>query len=353
MRGLRARRRTWRYVLRGPHRSPQTRRMPDPLLQQLQASLGTAYTLQRELGGGGMSRVFVAREEALQREVVVKVLTSDHVHEMSAERFAREIRVAARLQDPHIVPVLAAGTTSDGLPYYTMPFVRGQSLRARLGLGQVLLPEAVGILRDVARALSHAHAYGVVHRDVKPENVLLSDGTAVVTDFGIAKALADARTHGMPGRISKEATTTEIGKSVGTPAYMSPEQAAGDTVDRRADVYAWGLMAYELLAGRHPFASRATPQQLLAAQISEMPAREGMEERATPEPLTALVMRCLAKDPEQRPQSASELLAALNAIASDSFTSAARRPRSRRLVWWLVAIGLAIVVVVLLALRMR
>ena len=327
--------------------------MADPLLQRLQTSLGTAYTLERELGGGGMSRVFVAREEALQREVVVKVLTSDHVHEMSAERFAREIHVAARLQDPHIVPVLAAGTTSDGLPYYTMPFVRGQSLRARLGVGRVMLPEAVGILRDVARALSHAHAHGVVHRDVKPENVLLSDGTAVVTDFGIAKALADARTQGMPGRISTGATLTEIGKSVGTPAYMSPEQAAGDVVDRRTDVYAWGLIAYELLAGRHPFASRLTSQQLLAAQISETPEREVMEEHGTPDSLADLVMRCLAKDPEQRPQSASELLAALNAIASDSFTTTARRPRARLSARWLVGIGLAIAAVGAFALVVR
>src|SRR5215207_4654210 len=264
MRGLRARRRTWRYVLRGPHRSPQTRRMPDPLLQQLQASLGTAYTLERELGGGGMSRIFVAREEALQREVVVKVLTADQAQVLSAERFAREIRFAARLHDPHIVPVLAAGTTSDGLPYYTMPFVRGESLRARMAQGRVPLTEAVGILRDVARALSHAHGHGVVHRDIKPENVLFSEGTAVVTDFGIARAIADARAHLTGTRISAGATLTEIGTSLGTPAYMSPEQAAGDVIDERTDVYSWGLVAFELLTGAHPFADRGTSQQLIA-----------------------------------------------------------------------------------------
>jgi serine/threonine-protein kinase len=254
--------------------------MSDPLRDRLQTSLGTAYTLERELGGGGMSRIFVAREEALQREVVVKVL-ADQAQALSTERFAREIRFAARLQDPHIVPVLTAGTTSDGLIYYTMPFVRGESLRARMAHGRVPLAEAVGILRDVARALAHAHGHGVVHRDIKPENVLLGEGTAVVTDFGIARAIADARAHPTGARISAGATLTEIGTSLGTPAYMSPAQAAGDVIDERTDVYSWGLVAFELLTGAHPFADRATSQQLIAAQISELPPESALRAPAS------------------------------------------------------------------------
>src|SRR5690606_23924377 len=166
--------------------------MPE-LRQRLQASLGSAYTLERELGGGGMSRVFVADETALARKVVVKVLSPELAAGVSVERFNREIQVAARLQHPHIVPVLSAGEAG-GLPFYTMPFVEGSSLRARLGQGPLAITEAVGVLRDVARALAFAHARGVVHRDTKPDNVLLSEGSATVTDFGIAKANSAART---------------------------------------------------------------------------------------------------------------------------------------------------------------
>ena len=156
------------------------------LQDRLQTALGGAYTLGRELGGGGMAHVFVARDAALGRDVVVKVLSPELVQGLSAERFAREIRLVAALQEPHIVPVLAAATTADGLPYYTMPFVEGESLRHRLAEGRVPLAQAVAILRDVARALAYAHGRGIVHRDVKPANVLLSSGTAMVTEFGIA-----------------------------------------------------------------------------------------------------------------------------------------------------------------------
>ena len=158
--------------------------MPDLLRDQLQTTLGAGYTLGRELGGGGMSRVYVAREEALGRDVVVKVLAPELAEGLSAERFAREIRLVAALQEPHIVPVHAAGVTAEGLPWYTMPYVRGESLRARLTEGMVPLGEAVAILRDMATALDYAHGHGLVHRDIKPENVLLSGRTAVVTDFG-------------------------------------------------------------------------------------------------------------------------------------------------------------------------
>ena len=232
----------------------------DALRDQLQASLGDAYVLDRELGGGGMSRVFLAEEVRFRRTVVVKVLAPQLAAALSAERFEREISLAAALQEPHIVPVLTAGALADGLPYYTMPYVRGESLRARLTAGPVPLAEAVSVLRDVAKALSYAHTHGIVHRDVKPENVLLANGTAVVTDFGIAKAIHAAKTYAGGSADPATEALTSLGMSLGTPAYMAPEQAAGDEVDHRADIYAWGVMAYELLAARHPFANRTTAQ---------------------------------------------------------------------------------------------
>ena len=184
------------------------------LRDQLQRTLGTAYVLERELGGGGMSRVFVARETALGRTVVVKVLSPELAAGISVDRFRREIQLAAQLQHAHIVPVLAAGET-DGLPFYTMPFVEGQSLRTRLSRPPLPIAEVQSYLRDVARALAYAHARGVVHRDIKPDNVLVAGGSAVVTDFGVAKALSNARGD-MPG-----ATLTSVGTSLGTPAYMA------------------------------------------------------------------------------------------------------------------------------------
>src|SRR6266567_2519471 len=183
------------------------------LRDTLQATLGESYTFQRELGGGGMSRVFVATETRLKRTVVVKVLSPELAADVSAERFEREIQLAASLQQANIVPLLSAGDMP-GMPYYTMPFVDGESLRARLANGPPLsITESVGILKDVARALGYAHAHGVVHRDIKPDNVLLSRGTAVVTDFGIAKAISASRTA------AGTATLTQVGTSIGTPAY--------------------------------------------------------------------------------------------------------------------------------------
>ena len=294
--------------------------MPDLLRDQLQAALGGAYTLARELGGGGMSRVFLARDEGLSREVVVKVLMPELALGLMAERFAREVQLTARLQEPHIVPVLAAGTTTGGLPYYLMPFVAGESLRARMTGGPPTSQgEAVSILRDVAKALAYAHRHGAVHRDVKPENVLLCDGTAVVTDFGIAKAVAASTTQtaalltGDDGPVSGS-TLTRTGTSIGTPAYMAPEQAAGDAVDHRTDIYAWGVIAYELLAGRHPFAGKTSGQQFLAAHIAEEPLSLGVVRPDLPPALADLVARSMAKDPAERPQSAGEVVHALDAV---------------------------------------
>ena len=315
--------------------------MADSLRDQLQNSLGTAYTLERELSGGGMAHVYLARDETLGRAVVVKLLPIELGTGLSAERFAREIRVAAQLQDPHIVPVLNAGTTSEGLPYYTMPFVRGESLRSRLARGPLPIPEATSILGDVARALAYAHGNGIVHRDIKPENILLAGDTAVVTDFGIAKAVGEARAHeAAPGAL------TELGTSLGTPAYMAPEQAAGDAVDHRADLYAWGVVAYELLAGRHPFAEKSTARQLIAAHIGSAPPSLQVSRADVPPALAALVMRCLEKERDRRPESAEAIVASLRAGEGHA------RPPRRGL---LAAAGIAIAVVIgaLLLVRTR
>ena len=287
------------------------------LRQQLQQTLGTTFTLERELGGGGMSRVFVADETRLGRKVVVKVLTPELTASISADRFEREIRLAASLQQANIVPLLSAGET-DGLPYYTMPYVEGESLRQRLAsTGAMPIGEAIHVLRDVARALAYAHDHGIVHRDIKPDNVLLSGGAAVVTDFGIAKALSAARTN------AEGATLTQIGTAIGTPAYIAPEQAAGDPdVDHRADIYSFGCMAYELLAGRSPFADR-TPQRMMAAHMAEPPRPVSEYRPDVPEPLARMVMQCLEKDVSARPQSASALMTALDAASTSGASHSA------------------------------
>src|SRR5687768_14956029 len=258
-----------------------------------------------------MSRVFVATEASLGRRVVVKVLPGATGGSVSIERFKREIQLAARLQHAHIVPLLTAGD-SEGLPYFTMPFVEGESLRVRLARGGELpVAEGMRILREVAAALANAHDKGIVHRDIKPDNVLLSGGAAMVTDFGVAKAL-DASTDSASG------TMTSLGIALGTPAYMSPEQAAASpNIDARADIYAWGIMAYELFAGRPPFSGRS-PQAILAAQVGEAPEHVLKLRPTLPPPLAALIMRCLEKHAADRPQTAGEIIHTLDAITTPS-----------------------------------
>ncbi|MFI5244730.1 MAG: protein kinase, partial [Gemmatimonadales bacterium] len=263
-----------------------------------------------------MSRVFVAHEAALGRTVALKVLSPELAAGISIERFKREIQVAARLQHPHVVPVLSAGE-ADGLPYYTMPFVQGESLRARLARGPLPIDETIAILRDVARALEYAHGEGVVHRDIKPDNVLIAGSSATVTDFGIAKALSASR------KAEAGATLTSIGTSLGTPAYIAPEQAAGDAnVDHRADIYSFGCMAYELLAGRTPF-DGMTPQRMFAAHMSTVPESVLEYRPDAPPALAALVMQCLEKEPSARPQSAGEVLRLLHSVTSSGGRDAA------------------------------
>ena len=279
------------------------------LADRLQASLGDAYRIDRELGGGGMSHVFVAQETALGRQVVIKVLPPEMAASVNLERFRREIQLAASLQHPHIVPLLAAGQVGD-LFYYTMPLVSGESLRAKLAReGELPVGEAIRILRDVVDALAYAHARGVVHRDIKPDNVLISGQHAVVTDFGVAKAMSAA---------SGSSSLTSLGVALGTPAYMAPEQAAADpNVDHRADLYALGAMAYEMLCGRPPF-SGMSPQQVLAAHVTLPPAQLSGQRSSVPPALNALVMRCLEKKPADRVQSAAEMLTQLQAMATPS-----------------------------------
>ena len=286
------------------------------LRSQLQSTVAPHYTIERELGGGGMARVFLATEQRLGRRVVIKVLRPELAAEVSTKRFEREIRLAASLQQANIVPVLSAGET-DGLPHYIMPFVEGRALRDRLGSAEPLsLADSVSILRDITRALAYAHEHGVVHRDIKPENVLLSGDAAVVTDFGIAKAIATAKVSDEGGERRNESTVTTAGTSVGTPAYMAPEQIAADpSIDHRADLYAFGCVAYELLSGKPPFESESL-HGLYAAHLADEPVPVSERNPAIPPDLAALVMRCLEKNPDHRPQTAREMLPVLESTTS-------------------------------------
>ena len=279
------------------------------LLSRLQSVLGETYRIERELGGGGMSRVFLAEETRLGRLVVIKVLPPEMAADVNVERFEREIQLAAKLQHPHIVPLLTAGSDGD-LLYYVMPYIEGESLRAKLAReGELPVGEAARILREVLDALACAHAHGVVHRDIKPDNVLLSGRHAVVTDFGVAKAVSAS---------TAESTLTSMGIALGTPAYMAPEQAAADPhVDHRADIYAAGALAYEMLCGRPPF-SGPTPQAVLAAHLTKVPDPVAVHRDTVPPGMAEMIMRCLQKKPADRWQNAEDLLPQLDAVLTPS-----------------------------------
>ncbi|MDX2184082.1 MAG: serine/threonine-protein kinase [Gemmatimonadaceae bacterium] len=292
--------------------------MTPSLRDQLSALLGHTYRIERELGGGGMARVFLADEIALGRSVVLKVLAPDVAGTIDADRFRREITFAATLNHPHLVPLLTAGEVN-GVPYYTMPFVRGRTLRDRLLQGGALpLAEAVSIFRDVLTAVAYAHRNGVAHRDLKPENILLSEGGAIVADLGIAKAIGASTGGG-----ARDATSA--GVVLGTPAYMAPEQATADpAADQRVDIYAVGAVMFEMLAGRPPF-NEGTSTEIMRAHVHQPTPDVRTARSDLPEPLAALVTECLAKRPSDRPQMADDVLKRLDAIGA--------APTAQHMVW--------------------
>jgi serine/threonine-protein kinase len=277
-------------------------------LARLRTALANRYTIERELGAGGMATVYLAEDLKHDRRVAVKVLRPELAAALGPDRFPREIRILARLQHPHILPLLDSGE-ADGFLFYTMPYVEGESLRERIDReGALPVPEAVRILREVTDALASAHSAGVLHRDIKPGNVMLSGRHALVMDFGVAKAVTAAGGD----------TLTTVGVAVGTPTYMSPEQATASTdVDARSDIYALGILAYEMLTGHPPFAGRSA-QATLSAQVLEKPRLITETRAAVSQPLGEFVMRCLEKTPADRWQTTEELVPLLEALATPS-----------------------------------
>jgi eukaryotic-like serine/threonine-protein kinase len=272
------------------------------LREQVQAQLGASFTVERELAGAGMSRVFVAHDASRGRREVVKILPPDLASGVSLTRFEREIHLAAQLKHPNIVPLLRTGD-ANGLPYYTMPFVEGESLRDRLKRElQLPIDEAVRIACEVAGALDYAHRHDIVHRDIKPENVLLDEGHAVVADFGIGRAIT---------RASDVDPITLAGMAVGTPQYMSPEQAAGEReIDGRSDIYSLGCVLYEMLAGEPPFTGRSAQAIIAKRFAGAVPSIRVVRPEVAPE-LEGAVMRALALAPENRFQTGAEFAEAL------------------------------------------
>ncbi len=311
-------------------------------IDELKAALADRYRIESEIGRGGMATVYLAQDLRHNRQVAVKVLRPDLAAALGHDRFLREIEIAANLTHPHILPLYDSGE-ADGFLYYVMPYIKGSTLRDRIEKeGELPVTESVRIMKEVADALSFAHQQGVVHRDIKPDNIMLSGRHAMVTDFGVAKAVSEAT-----GRNQ----LTTAGVALGTPAYMSPEQATADQhVDHRSDIYALGAVGYELLTGRAPFIGK-TPQAVLAAHVTEQvdPVSKHRDQ-VSPE-LEAVIMRCLAKKPADRWQSADELMPYLETMTTSSggLTPTSTRPvsayqpgRRQRLVWMGIG-GVAVV----------
>ncbi|HUQ14489.1 MAG TPA: protein kinase [Gemmatimonadales bacterium] len=309
-------------------------------------ALRDRYVLERELGRGGMATVYLAQDVRHHRQVAVKVLRPELAATLGSDRFFREIDVAARLQHPHILPLLDSGEAG-GFYFYVMPYIAGESLRERLArVGEFPVDQAIKILAEVVDALAAAHALGVVHRDIKPDNVMLSGRHALVMDFGVAKALSEAT-----GRNQ----LTTAGVALGTPAYMAPEQAAADPhLDHRVDIYAVGTMGYELLTGHPPF-SGGSSQEILAAHITRAPEPITARRPAVPPALAAVIMRCLEKRPADRYQTAEELLAQLEplAMSSGAITPTQTRPveavGAKRVPGWVKPVGAVLAGVVVFA----
>lgn len=303
----------------------------EPLLPE---HLGDRYEVGRELGRGGMACVYLARDIKHGRDVAIKVIRPEFSVSLAHERFLREIEIAARLRHPNIVPVYDSGEV-DGKLFFVMPYEEGPSLGDRIEReGPLPLTEGLSVLRDVGRALAYAHDHGVVHRDVKPDNVMLSSGAAVVTDFGIAKAVSAALAD------TPAATLTQTGSSVGTPAYIAPEQATGDpSTDHRADIYSFGCLAYAVLTGHPPFHGQST-HNMIAAHLTAVPPLVSEVRPELPAALAMLVARCLEKNPDSRPQDAREVLgeldrASVRGTSQDSLTiSAGKAHAGRPHGWW-------------------
>jgi serine/threonine-protein kinase len=314
------------------------------LQSHLQTTLGEGFRIEREIGRGGMSRVFIAVENRLNRRIVVKVLRPEIAAATSAERFEREIMLCARCQHPHIVPLLSAGRVGD-LPYFTMPLVEGESLRDRLTRdGPMPVAEVLRLLIEISDALSYAHRLGVIHRDIKPENILMQDDHAVVADFGVAKALDHATGS------DASALATSAGIVLGTPAYMAPEQATGDpSVDHRADLYALGVLGYELLTGQPPFGD-LMPPALVSAQLTRTAPSIGKQRRDCPPALAALIGRLLARESSARPSSAEAVRNELTAIQTDR---AGSRKRNLRWLLWVALAAIVLGITAVLLFRAR
>ena len=287
-------------------------------LDRVREAFAKSYAIEREVGQGGMATVYLARELKHARLVALKVLRPELAAAMGGDRFPREIQIVAQLAHPHILPLHDSGELG-GYLFYVMPFVEGESLRQKLTReGRLPLHEAVRILREVTDALAYAHQRGIVHRDIKPDNVMLSGRHALVTDFGVAKAVSAAGADKL----------TTVGLALGTPAYMSPEQAMGETdLDHRSDIYAVGAMGYEMLTGESPF-SRSTAQAILSAHVLETPEEITTKREDIPPALADLIMRCLVKEKSGRWQSADDMLPVLEGAVTPSggLTPTSTRP---------------------------